>query len=102
MFARIEVGKLERQVQRHLKETRTPNCIGNEPDVLAGRRRIRIARIRVEAWVQGHVVVGSVEARMVKQVENIHFILELETLIDVEHFLQRKIESRLEGSAKDV
>ena len=61
-----------------------------------------VARHWIEAAIQREVRVRRVQARMVEEVERVHFILQVEALIDLEILEDREIETRLERCAEDV
>src|SRR5580704_11171965 len=90
---------LEIQVQRHLNEPRASQSISDEPDI---RGRRAVTRNGVEARIQRYVILGSVEAGMVEQVEEVSLVLQLEALRNFEVFLHREIESILERRAEKV
>ncbi len=81
---------------------RTPKSVSYESNVLGRWRRICVARAGVETRIQGHVIVRGIKARVVEQVEHIKLVFQPETLVDLEHFLQRKIPPTLEGRAEDI
>lgn len=75
-------------MQGHLHHPWPADGVGNEPDVLGGWRRIDIARIGIETRIESDVVVGSVKAGVVEQIEHVQLILQLETLIDLKQLVE--------------
>lgn len=86
-------------MQRHLNEPGAAQSIGDEADI---RGRRAVARHRIEARVQRDVVLRSVEAGMIEQIEEVSLVFQLEPLRDFEVFLDREIEAILERRAEKV
>lgn len=95
-------SQLERQMQSHLHDPRSTDGVCDETDILSGRRRIYVTGVGIEARIEGHVVVGSVKAGVVEDVENVQLILQLEALVELEQFLHREIPAVLEGCPENI
>ena len=91
-------------MQRHLDESRTAKGVLNESHALRCRCRTgeTITRLRVEAPIECWIVVRSVKARVVEQVEKVRLVFQLKPLVDFEVLHSGKIESGLEGAPESI
>jgi hypothetical protein len=68
-------------MQRHLNKPRTAQGVLNHPKL--SLRWKCIARIRIEAGIEGDVIVRRIEAGMVQNVKKIGLILQGKPLVDL-------------------
>src|SRR5579872_31325 len=85
-------------MQRELQEAWAANCVLDEAQATLRGNRGRTGEIGKE----GHVVIWSVEIRMIENIERIGFKPELVALLDHERLGQAHVEAHLEWASKTV
>src|SRR5581483_152291 len=94
----VAVIRLEHQVHAQLQKARAANRVLNQSQAALRGNRCGTFVIGEE----GHVVVWSVEIRMVENVEGIGFKPELEALFNLELLGEVHVEAYLEWTSEDV
>src|SRR5450631_815726 len=102
-------------MKRHLKDSRTSECVLDQAQVSLRRTVVgsRTGDTRGESWkavlgripeerIEQHIVIGHVEARMVKQVERVEIVAQSVALADFEILEDAEIETILEWRAEGV
>lgn len=97
------IAILESQVQRHLHNAWTADCVLNGAESSASLRAVgKESRRIVEAVVEGDVVLGSIEAGCVGQIEHLEGVFKFHALVDGDHFGNGEIRPLLEWTAEEI
>lgn len=92
----------EGQMQRHLNEPGTANRVLQDPELLTGGCRNRVAGVRIEARVQRDVIVRCVETRMVENVKELGIVTKGESLGEFRLLVHPEIKAGLKRSSENV